>query len=126
MQRGAAAVDAKCIPVPEGRAPLGFQPVDHALRVEAVEAKRTARLDDLGDQALLLVVDEVGAGQFPRQRRRADRRAAIHGESVRPVTGIVAHLHLSCLDVGTRTAIQTIMGHQLDWPRGGRPEVFAR
>ena len=29
-----------------------------------------------GHQALLFVIDEVGAGQFPRQRRRADQRAA--------------------------------------------------
>src|ERR1700745_1454178 len=76
---------------PKGRAPVGFEPIDHALRVKSVKAERTARLDDLGDQALLLIVDKIRAGQFPSQRRRADCRTAVYGEPVRLVACIVAH-----------------------------------
>ena len=83
VQGGAAAVDAERIAVAEGRAPLALEAIDHALRIKPVEAEGAARVDHLVDQALLLLVDVVGAGQFPRQRGAAHRRAAFDCQAVR-------------------------------------------
>lgn len=82
MQRRTAAVHAERIPVPKGGAPFGFKPVDHALRVQPIKAERAAGVDHLIDEALLLIVDVVRAGQFPWQRRIAYRRAALYGQAV--------------------------------------------